>query len=149
MAKKEQEVQKNYSEYGYRGDEDLTIKGYVFRDLVQNIEKLLRKEIVEYYPEPTKLVNREYQEATKKQIKDGEAFKVLDLEGLLQNNEPEVFYTPLGKSLARLKFTLEAMHAENTDAGKATHISVLRKELEESQKPKLTKVENENESPKK
>lgn len=137
------EKQKNYNEYGYRGDEDLSIKGYVFRDLVQTVEKLLRKEIVEYFPEPIKLVNKEYQEATKKQIKDGEAFKVLDLEGLLQNNEPEVFYTPLGKSLARLKFTLEAMHAENVDNEKATHISVLKKEYEESKKPKLTKVEKE------
>lgn len=141
METKEQ--QKNYNEYGYRGNEDLTIKGYVFRDLVQSVEKLLAKEIVEYYPEPVKMVNKQYQEATKKQIKDGEAFRVLDLEGLLQNNEPNVFYTPLGKSLARLKFTLEAMHAENVDTEKATHISILKAEYEDSQKPKLTKVEDE------
>ena len=141
MSKKEEKQFKNPAEYGYKGDEKVTITGFQFRESLKNTQECLADEIMEYYPEQTKMINREYQEATEEEIAKGEAFEVLDLEAMLQNPRPMVFYTKKGLNLLRQNFMLEGVHNENIENGTATSIAELRKQAADSQKPKMSKVE--------
>lgn len=140
MSKDKKEEFKNPADYGYKGDEKVTITGFQFREVITNVQQMLTEEIKEYFPERTKMVNKDYQEATNEEIENQEAYEVMDLEGILQDNEPKVYYTRRGVRLLRLRFMLEQIHGENVEKGVATSIEELKKQAVESQKPKMSVV---------
>lgn len=142
MSKDKKEEQfKNPADYGYKGDEEVVITGFQFREMIANTQQMLVEEMREYFPEHTKMVNKDYQEASEEEIAANEAFEVMDLERILQDQEPKIFYTRAGRRLLRLRFMLEQIHAENVEKGISPSIEELKKQAVESQIPKMTKVE--------
>lgn len=131
---KEENQNKNPQEYGYKGDEEITINGFQFRETLKIVNELLLNEIKEYYPEPRKWINKDGKDASKKEIKNGEATEVLDIEAIFQHTEPNVMYTSKGIKLLRIKFLLEEIHYNNIEKGVSKHITELREEFE---KPKF------------
>lgn len=130
----EKNQNKNPQEYGYKGNEEITINGFQFRETLKIVNELLFNEIKEYYPEPKKWVNSKGEDASKKEIKEGNATEVLDVEAIFQNVEPSIMYTAKGLKLLRIKFLLEEVHHNNIERGISKHITELREEFE---KPKF------------
>jgi hypothetical protein len=141
MSKEPKEF-KNPQEYSYKGNEEIKLPAYQFKETIKLVNETLLEEMKEYYPEPRKWVNKSNEDASKKEIESGEAFEVLDIEKLFQHEEPQIMYTKKGVKLLRLKFLLEQIHQENVETGVAKHISELKREFEESQKSQLKKVED-------
>lgn len=134
---------KNPAEYGYKGDETININGFQFREINRTISEILEKELISVYPEPKKWINPQtYKDATKKEIKDGVAIQITDIEKLFTSSVPDVYYTEEARKLLRIKFILESIHAENVEKGIAIHISELKKQMLEQQ-PKMTLVKEE------
>lgn len=134
---------KNPAEYGYKGDETININGFQFREINRVISEILEKELISVYPEPKKWINPQtYKDATKKEIKDGVAIQITDIEKLFTSSEPDVYYTEEARKLLRIKFMLESIHAENVEKGVALHVSELRKQMSKQQ-PEMTLVKEE------
>lgn len=134
------EKNQNPQEYGYKGDEEVTINGFQFRETLKIVNELLMQEVKEYYPEPRKWINDKGEDASKKEIKEGKATEILDVEAIFRHVEPEIKYTSKGLKLLRIKFLLEEIHYENIQKGVSKHITELREEIK---RPEI-KVEKES-----
>lgn len=112
MAEKKEIL--NPDDYTYKGDEKMEISGAEFTKLFQTVNGMLTKEMREYYPQFTMWVNEKGEK-----VEEGTegATQSFDFDSTLNNAEPQILYTALGRELMRLKLFLLQKHHENAQNG--------------------------------
>lgn len=101
---KKAEKEINYSEYGYRPDDNIEIKGSHLLALINLFHKLAQEEVEIYFP--------------------------LNEQGaILDRSKPEVRMKPKGVAFQDEAYNLFDLHVKNVREGKATKLSVIEEEL--------------------
>ncbi len=118
------ENQKNPQEYGYVGDEQITMTAQQFAEMKNALDFFLEKETKLYYPELYKYINKNTGEEIKKVTEKNAdvAMKVVNVEGTLQAT-PKIFRTREGVDLLKLKLVTEQIHISMINTGVAKHKS--------------------------
>ena len=121
--------QKNPNEYGYMGDEVITMTAQEFAEMKGAIDFFLEKETKFDFPELYKYVNRDTGELIKTVTEKNKdvAVKVVDVEGTL-NAKPRVYRTQEGINLLKVKLLTEKIHMNMVESGVAKHKSFFEKQ---------------------
>lgn len=121
---KNQEQEKNPQEYGYVGDELITMTAEDFISLRQALNASLSKETSLTYPEKYKYINRENGEAIKNVTDKNKAvaLKIVDVSATL-NSLPLVSRTPEGIRLLEMELVMGRIHIDMVESGVAKHKS--------------------------
>lgn len=125
------ENQKNPSEYGYKGDEQITVNARFFKIAWNIVHAQLEEETKLYYPEKYKFVDKETGKDIKKVTKANQhkAVEIVDVEATV-NSKPRLYRTEKGQALLKVNNEFAQIHFKNVQDGIAKHHS----ELEPNQK---------------
>lgn len=112
----------NPGEYGYTGNEEITITGANFQELFLFIEEMLENETKSMYPEKYMFVDVETSKPIAKVTKKNEhkAKKVVDPKKTMAS-EPVIYRTQKGMNLLRIKNFFAELHYKNIQSGVAKH----------------------------
>lgn len=116
--------EKNPVEYGYVGNEEVTMIASQFMRMKTLIDFALDKETREYYPEKYKYVNRETGATIKTVTEKNKhlAVKILDIDATL-GSTPVIFRTKEGIEMLKVRLISESVHIDMIDKGVAKHKS--------------------------
>lgn len=116
------EKQINPGEYGYTGNEEITINSRAFQELFMFVERLLDNETKPMFPEKYMFVDTETSKPISKVTKKNEhkARKVVDPNKTM-TSEPIIYRTELGIGLLKVKNYLAEVHYKNIEKGVAKH----------------------------
>lgn len=116
------EKQINPGEYGYAGNEEITINSSAFQELFMFVERLLDNETKPMFPEKYMFVDTETSKPISKVTKKNEhkARKVVDPKKTMAS-EPTIYRTELGIGLLKVKNYLAEVHYKNIEKGVAKH----------------------------
>lgn len=125
----EKEV-KNPNMYGYKHDQDATVKGGVLNEMMRLVEPMLEKESQVYFPRIVGWYTKEGKPVegnpTEKEAEEKQLVRNLELDKILNNKEPQVYYTPIGLELLRLQVMLFETKSGHIDDGTAQTVEDLR-----------------------
>lgn len=127
--KKTKEV-KNPNMYGYKHDQDVTIKGGVLNEIMRLVEPLLERESEIYFPQVVTWLTQDGKsfdgDPTPEEIKEKKLSRNLQLDQILgQDVKPTIYYTELGRQLLRLQVLLYEAKSKHIDEGVAKTIEEL------------------------
>jgi len=116
--------EKNPAEYGYVGNEEITMDASKFMRIGSAIDFALSKETKEYFPEKYKYVNRDTGATIKTVTEKNKhlAVKILDVDSTLAST-PTIFRTREGIEILKVKILSEGIHIDMIDKGVAKHKS--------------------------
>lgn len=142
MKNKEQEVEvqelkevtrKNPSEYGYIGDEKITISARDFRILMVAAEQAIENTVTTNYPEVVKYIDPKTskevnpEDVTEEQLYNREVIEVTDrLRTFSISNTKRYFSDKLTPEIVEAQRILTEIHFENVDSGLAKHVTELK-----------------------
>lgn len=119
------ENEKNPMEYGYMGDETVTLKmtGAEFMKVKQVIDFYLSEETKPMYPEKYKYIHKETGAPIAKLTDKNRdvAMKVVDINSTLASN-PVIYRTAAGLNLIDLQMLWGKLHMQNVENGSAIHM---------------------------
>lgn len=125
--------EKNPAEYGYVGNEVITMEASKFMRMQGMIAFALEKETKEYFPEKYKYVNKETGAVVKTVTEKNKhlAVKILDVEATLAST-PVIFRTREGVEMLKVRLLTEGVHVDMIDKGIAKHKSFFENFVDES-----------------
>lgn len=131
MSKQEKKEVNNPNLYGYKYDQEVTVKGGLLNEMFRLISPVLDKETNVDYEQTTRWVDKEGNpysgDINPETIKEKGLTQNIDIESIFgQGVEPTVSYTKLGRELLRLQILLFETKNEHIDKGVALHVDELR-----------------------
>lgn len=137
MSEQKQE-QKDLTEYGYRGNEDLTMKVHQFYAMKQAIEKAVENGLIKKFPALYSWVDKQgnvKKKLTEKQKNSGNYTRMLDIDRTSEENNYKVdFKDNLFPEIMSARSVIQDIHAKAVEDDVAVHRDVLKKEQEEAKK---------------
>lgn len=125
---------KNYTDYGYVGDEQIKMDAVSFMKLRGVVSAFLDKETNVFFPEKYKYVNSQTGETIKKLTEKNKhlAQKIVDVEATM-SGQPSISRTAVGQELLDIQLLMNKIHMDMIDEGVAKHKSVFEKPLGETE----------------
>lgn len=147
---KQEEGQVNYAEFGYIGDENISIPVQDYYKFKEVVDQELAKNTTHSFPEKYIYVDQEGK--TVKKVTDANrdlVKKIVDIDATM-SAKPTITRTPLGMQLLEIKLSMNRVHKEMVESGVAKHIPTLQKEEEERKKALMSAplVDDEQPTPK-
>lgn len=149
MSKDEKkEVQKNYSDYSYIGDETISMPVQDFMVMRKGLEKALNNGIEVDYPQIVRWFNLEegkpVENPSEKDIQDGKVRQFADNEATFSEANQSVRYNNnIYPEIYNALQTGMKVHTEMVDAGVAKPLSEVKKAYEERKAKGQMRVEDE------
>jgi hypothetical protein len=121
---------KNPAEYGYLGDEIISVPVKEYWKLKELVDATLMEETKQYFEEKYMWVSPDGQKVEKLTEKNKPTSKrIVNVEGTL-NSDAKILRTPKGLDMLALKLSLNQVHLNMIEAGVAKHIPTLQAEME-------------------
>lgn len=146
MDKSQEKV--NYEEYGYLGNEMISISAQNYFKLKEIVDQELSKNTTHSFPEKYMFVDKVTGKVVKK-VTDANrdsVQKIVDVDNTMKAT-PSISRTPLGMQLLEIKFEMNQIHKNMVDSGVAKHIPTLQRQEEERKKALLSAPLAEDEQP--
>lgn len=121
---------KDPKEYGYSGDEVISMTARDFLAIKQVLNNSLQRETKVLFPEKYKYVNRENGEDIKKVTDKNKhlAMKIVDVDATRMST-PHISRTPEGMDLLEAELIMTRIHVNMVDSGVAKHQSTFSKNV--------------------
>jgi len=134
--------EKDLTEYGYRGDEELTLKVHQFYAMKQAIEKAVENGLIKKFPALYSWVDEEgnvKKKLTEKQKESGKFSRMLDIDRTSHESNYKVdFDENLFPEIMSARSIIQDIHAKAVEDGIAVHRDTLKKEHDEAKEKAIS-----------